>query len=125
MYEAHFGLQNRPFGSTTDRSAYYPAAGHEGALAELERGLADEESPVGRAIHVVLLAQPIIGLTLSRPELTGFAQRLAIRPNLDPLPADEAADYLLHQVRAAGGQPEAIFDPEALALLARGSGGIP
>jgi hypothetical protein len=34
-------------------------------------------------------------------------------------------DYLVHQIRTAGGRPEQVFADEALTLLARGTEGIP
>jgi len=43
MYEAHFGLRQRPFPSTPDPGCYYPATTHERGLGRLLRGLADGE----------------------------------------------------------------------------------
>lgn len=43
MYLSHFGLRARPFRTSPDVDAYYPATTHEAALAELSRALADEE----------------------------------------------------------------------------------
>jgi hypothetical protein len=48
-----------------------------------------------------------------------------VRVTLEPLDIEEAADYLLHHVRAAGGKPEEIFSGEALELLARNTHGLP
>jgi type II secretory pathway predicted ATPase ExeA len=39
----HFGLRQRPFRATPDTELYYPATGHEVALAELRRALEEEE----------------------------------------------------------------------------------
>jgi type II secretory pathway predicted ATPase ExeA len=58
MYEQRFGLQRRPFPATPDGSLYYPATGHEEALARLERGLADDEG------IVLLTGAPGTGKTL-------------------------------------------------------------
>jgi hypothetical protein len=63
--------------------------------------------------------------TLNRPELAGLRQRLAVRVEVGPLPLQEAADYLLHHVRVAGGRPEQLFADEAVELLARQTGGVP
>lgn len=43
MYEAHFGLRRRPFPATPDCQCWYPASGHEYALAQLLQGLQDHE----------------------------------------------------------------------------------
>ncbi len=43
MYEQRFGLKRRPFPATPDDSLYYPATGHENALACLVRAIRDQE----------------------------------------------------------------------------------
>lgn len=58
MYEAHFGLRQRPFRPTLDGESWYPATTHEHALARLLRGIADEEA------LLVLTGEPGIGKTL-------------------------------------------------------------
>jgi type II secretory pathway predicted ATPase ExeA len=49
MYESHFGLRRRPFRNTPDGDYYYPATGHENALARLLAALADDEGVVALA----------------------------------------------------------------------------
>ncbi|MCI0641429.1 MAG: AAA family ATPase [Gemmataceae bacterium] len=94
-------------------------------LLEELRLLGNLEAGGKKAFQVVLLAQPSILDTLAEPELTALCQRLMVRCHLDPLPVEEAADYLLHQTRLAGGKPEKVFDETAVAMLARGTHGIP
>lgn len=232
MYETRFGLRRRPFRATPDSAFYYPATGHERALAQLAQSLADDEGLAlllgdpgtgktllgqclldrlgdavtaaflshshfpdragllqailfdlglpyagkgeqelrlalteflltnyaagnrtvlvldeaqrlsvdlleelrllgnlegreGKALQVVLLALPELAETLPRPELAAFNQRLAVRARLEPLGLHEAADYIVHQLRAAGGRPESIITDEALEVLARGTQGLP
>jgi type II secretory pathway predicted ATPase ExeA len=43
MYETRFGLKRRPFPATPDDALYYPATGHEAALASLVRAIHDDE----------------------------------------------------------------------------------
>ncbi len=43
MYQAHFGLRQRPFPATPDPARYYPATSHERAIARLLHGLTDGE----------------------------------------------------------------------------------
>jgi type II secretory pathway predicted ATPase ExeA len=43
MYETRFGLKRRPFPATPDDALYYPATGHEAALATLVRAIHVEE----------------------------------------------------------------------------------
>lgn len=232
MYDAHFGLRQRPFRATPDSACYYPATAHERALTRLLRAVADDEGLVlltaapglgktllghvalerlgpdlvsafltnghcrdrqgllqallydlglphegrteqearlavtdflltnfaagrraivvvdeahhlgadlleelrllgnleardGKALQVVLLAQPAIRETLRRPQLAALRQRLAVRLELRPLAAEEAADYLLHHLRLAGGRPQEILSDEAVEILARGGQGVP
>ena len=94
-------------------------------LLEELRLLANLEGRRARAFQVVLVGQPALLETLRRPGLQVLAQRLAVRAGLAALGVEEAADYLLHQLRASGGRPEAILTEEALEVLARASRGVP
>ena len=232
MDENRFGLTRRPFPPTPDAALYYPASGHESALAALARGLADDEGILlltgapgvgktllgyvllerldkeavsafltnshfadrsallqailydlslpyeeaseqalrlrltdqllkncatkkrtilvideahhlsadlleelrllanleagsGKALQIVLLAQPNILAVLHQPGLESLQQRIAVRSTLSALDLEEGYDYLLHHLRLAGGKPEKIFDETALETIARGTHGIP
>jgi type II secretory pathway predicted ATPase ExeA len=94
-------------------------------LLEDLRLLGNLEARQGKALQVVLAAQPALLATLARPELSSLGQRLAVRAAVEPMKVEEAADYLAHQVRVAGGRPEDVFTEEALELLARGTRGVP
>jgi type II secretory pathway predicted ATPase ExeA len=94
-------------------------------LLEELRLLGNLEARSAKAVQVVLVGQPALLETLRRPELVALAQRLAVRAEVQPLALQEAADYLLHQVRIAGGRPERLFADEALELLSRQTRGIP
>jgi type II secretory pathway predicted ATPase ExeA len=94
-------------------------------LLEELRLLGNLEARSGKAIQVVLLGLPPLAETLRLPELTAFRQRLAVRVELPPLAVQEAADYLLHHLRVAGGRPERVLADEALELLARATRGVP
>jgi type II secretory pathway predicted ATPase ExeA len=94
-------------------------------LLEELRLLGNLESSAGKAVQVVLVGQPALVDRLALPALSGLQQRIGVRAVVEPLALQEAADYLLHHVRVAGGRPESVFTDEALELLARGSGGIP
>ncbi len=94
-------------------------------LLEELRLLGNLESRQGKALQVVLSAQPSILDTLCRPELAAFSQRLAVRVHLEPLVLAEAADYVLHQLRACGAHPGSVITEEALEILARSANGVP
>ena len=59
------------------------------------------------------------------PSLAAFRQRLTVRAKLDLLDASESAEYLIHQVRAAGGRPEWIFGDDVLDILTHAANGNP
>ncbi len=100
---------------------------HHLGVEQLEelRMLGNLEGRGGKAIQVVLLGQPDLLQTLARPELASLRQRVAVRAALSPLEVDEAADYLLHHLRAAGGRAEQVLGAEALEMLARSTQGVP
>jgi type II secretory pathway predicted ATPase ExeA len=94
-------------------------------LLEELRLLGNLEGAAGRAVQVVLVAQPELLQTLNWPDLASLKQRLAVRAAIDPLGLEEAADYLLHHLRQAGGRAERILGLEALEVLGRQTGGVP
>ncbi len=94
-------------------------------LLEELRLLGNLEANAGKALQVVLVGQTVLRETLRLPELASLRQRLAVRTTLAALDLPEAADYLAHQLRRAGGQPERLMSEEAREVLARGTGGVP
>ncbi len=94
-------------------------------LLEELRLLGNLETRHGKAVHVVLFAQPDILDALKRQELKALAQRLTARAELHRLSLPDTADYLIHHLRLAGARPDTILPDEPLTLLARGCGGVP
>jgi type II secretory pathway predicted ATPase ExeA len=94
------------------------------AIEEL-RLLGNVETIGGGVLFVVLVAQPALRDVLAQPGCEPFAQRVAVRCRLEPLSAEESAAYLRHQVAAAGGDPQAVFDADAVSLLSGACGGVP
>jgi general secretion pathway protein A len=94
-------------------------------LLEELRLLGNVEARSGKALQVILFGQPELADRLQAPELAALRQRLVVRLELETMPLQEAADYLLHHIRAAGGRPEAVINDEALEVLARGTRGVP
>jgi general secretion pathway protein A len=94
-------------------------------LLEELRLLGNLEARSGKALQVVLVGQPSLLETLRRPELIALRQRLVVRAEVESLALQEAADYLLHHLRVAGGRPERLFADEALELLSRQTRGVP
>jgi type II secretory pathway predicted ATPase ExeA len=94
-------------------------------LLEELRMLGNLEARHGRALQVILVAQPNLLDTLAQPELAALNQRMAVRIVLEPLGRHEAADYLVQQLRAAGGRPDKILTDEAMDLLVGATRGLP
>src|SRR5215831_2930259 len=94
-------------------------------LLEELRMLGNLEAAGGKALQVMFVAQPEIADVLQLQPLACLRQRLATRVRLEPLGLEEAADYLRHQIRVAGGRPDELLAEEAAVLLARGTDGIP
>jgi type II secretory pathway predicted ATPase ExeA len=97
---------------------------HAEGLEEL-RLLSNLEGNGGKAVQVVLVALPEIEQTLGKAGLSALRQRLTVRAKLEPLDADESADYLRHQVRESGGKPDRIFGEDVLDILTHAANGNP
>lgn len=93
-------------------------------LEEL-RLLANLEARQCRGMQVILIGLPELTETLQRPELRALAQRITTRVCLGRLDADESAEFIRRQVRAAGGHDDGIFSDEAIELLAKSAQGVP
>ena len=93
-------------------------------LEEL-RLLSNLEGKDGKAVQVLLAALPVIEETLAEPALAALRQRLTVKAWLEPLDAEESAEYLRHQVAAAGGKPDRLFGEDVLDILAHAGRGVP
>ena len=94
-------------------------------LLEELRLLGNLEGSDGCAVQIVLAGGPELLQTLAAPRLACLRQRLATRACIEPLPLEEAADYLLHHLRAAGAEAGTVIEAEALELIARCTAGVP
>jgi type II secretory pathway predicted ATPase ExeA len=94
-------------------------------LLEEVRLLGNLESPKGKAVQVLMVAQPDILATLELPHMIGFVQRLAVRVRLEPMGMKDSAGYLTNCVTRAGGVANEVFDEEAIEVLCRGCNGMP
>ena len=97
----------------------------DASALESLRLLSDFETTHSKLIQIILAGQPQLVETLLRPDLSQLRQRIAILANLEPLRPCETARYIEHRLRAAGLRGGPIFTPEAVALIAERSQGIP
>ncbi len=93
-------------------------------VLEEVRLLGNLETRSAKAAFVVLVAQPHLRDRVAQPEFAALAQRIAVRCRIEPLTSDESAGYIRHQLRVAGGRPDALVTDEALALLAARCNGV-
>ena len=92
-------------------------------LEEL-RMLSNVNADKDQALQVILVGQHELRDTLKQPELVQFAQRISVDYHLQPLSAEETANYIQHRIRIAGGNPE-IFSALACEAVHRYSNGVP
>jgi len=75
-------------------------------------------------LQVVLVGQPELLEKLRRPELSQFAQRIAVSHHLTPLPYAETRRYIEHRIKVAGSE-RPLFTEMAMGAIQYFSGGIP
>ena len=83
------------------------------------------ETYTAKLLQIVLSGQPQVADKLMRPELAQLRQRISVIANLNPLNAEEVGRYIQFRLSAAGYQGEPLFAPEAVAVIADRSEGIP
>jgi hypothetical protein len=62
---------------------------------------------------------------LASPRLESLSQRITNRSYLEALRREETADYIRRQVSWAGGDPEALFAPDAFDAVFKATDGVP
>ncbi|WP_324321396.1 ExeA family protein [Arenimonas sp.] len=88
------------------------------------RLLTNLETPTQKLLQIVLLGQPELRDTLSRPALRQLAQRITARYHLTPLAPEETEAYLRHRLTIAGASAFP-FEAPAVRRLHALSGGVP
>ena len=93
------------------------------ALEEL-RLLSNVNSEEDVALQTLLVGQPELRDKMARPELTQFAQRVAVDFHLQSLTFSDAEAYVRHRLTVAGGS-DGIFRRAAIKYIHQCSGGVP
>jgi type II secretory pathway predicted ATPase ExeA len=89
------------------------------------RLLSNLETPRVKLLQILLIGQPELMDKLALPQLRQLNQRIVVRAHLAPLEPQEVADYIQYRLWRAGGREAVHFDPAALKLVSRYSGGVP
>jgi general secretion pathway protein A len=113
-------LQGRRFVLIVDE-----AQNLQDSVLESIRLLSDFETTHSKLIQIVLAGQPQLVETLMRPSLAQLRQRIGVLANLESLDITETAEYIEHRLRAARWSGKPLFTPDALALIAESSAGVP
>ena len=94
-------------------------------VLEQLRLLSNLETETDKLIQIILVGQPELENTLSRPDLRQLKQRITIDWELLPLSKDETSSYIQHRTRIAGGNEDLSFTRSAMDKIHEHSKGIP
>ncbi|HEX4001853.1 MAG TPA: N-acetylmuramoyl-L-alanine amidase [Candidatus Acidoferrales bacterium] len=94
-------------------------------VLETIRLLSNFETSHTKLLQIILAGQPQLGDKLGQKQLSQLLQRIAVVQRLEALSPQETAGYVRHRLKIGGHSGEEIFEPEALALVAERSGGVP
>jgi len=92
---------------------------------EAVRLLSNFETTRQKLIQILLVGQPELRDTLSRPELRQLKQRIGLRCHIGPLSAGETRAYIRHRLRIAGASDVGLFTDAAVQRIAEYTRGVP
>ena len=91
---------------------------------EQVRLLSNLETSRHKLLQIVLFGQPELEEVLALPSLRQLKDRITHSFRMRPLSQEEAARYISFRMRAAGYRGPDVFAPDAVARIARASGGL-
>jgi general secretion pathway protein A len=83
------------------------------ALDEAQNLLSNLETAKSKLLQIILVGQPELKNTLSRPQFRQLKQRINLRFHIPPLTEEETRAYIGKRVTVAGGK-EPLFTAEAV-----------
>ena len=94
-------------------------------VLEQIRLLTNLETSQRKLLQIIMLGQPELRKTLSKPQLRQLSQRITARYHLGPLGKHEIAPYVKHRLAVAGLVHSNLFPPPVINMLYSLTGGIP
>lgn len=94
------------------------------AIEEL-RLLSGIDSQDRRIVSIALTGQPALDEVIDQESLAPLRQRTRLRQRLRPMDEVDTAGYIRHRLKVAGGDADAIFDPDTLPEIHRLTLGTP
>ena len=91
---------------------------------EQVRLLSNLETSRHKLLQIVLFGQPELDEVLAAASMRQLKDRITHSFRMRPLTMAEVATYLTFRMRAAGYKGPDVFDPQAVARIARASGGL-
>ena len=88
------------------------------------RLLSNLETEKAKLLRIVLVGQPELDVRLREPSIRQLHQRIVYSYTLGPLSRKELGSYLQYRMRVAGHQGGEVFQPRAVRVLYRSSGGV-
>src|SRR5687767_10736591 len=94
-------------------------------VLEQIRIISNLETNEAKLLQIVLVGQLNLLSVLADAELRQLDQRISIRAALKPLTREEVEAYIAHRLWVARGSTAVVFEPDALDLVHRFTGGVP
>jgi len=91
---------------------------------EQVRLLSNLETSRSKLLQMVLFGQPELDESLAKPSMRQLKDRITHSFRMRPLTVDEVSKYLSFRMRAAGYRGPDVFEPDAVAAIARASSGL-
>jgi general secretion pathway protein A len=94
-------------------------------LLEEIRMLSNLETDKSKLLQIILVGQPELNITLSRPELEQLRQRITVCTHISPLTREEIDYYINYRLRVAGNEKAIVFEEGVTDAIYSFSKGIP
>src|SRR3989442_1025376 len=95
------------------------------SVLETIRLLSDFETPRDKVMQIIVAGQPQVAQEVALPGLAQLRQRVSMLVRLNPFTPQETVSCVEHRLRVAGYAGGPLFTPEAQAIIAARSEGIP